>query len=71
MTLDERKQAFLDSLNELSQRYGFQVGAQIQTRQLGPVVQCEPVAIVVAIDDWKEPEGTEHSNGKLVTEALP
>ena len=66
MTPEQRQKLFIDELTVLQQRYGFQVGAQVQTRQLGPVVQCEPVVAILAIEGWQEPpESDEHDNGKL------
>ena len=68
MNDQERQQAFLDGLSALSERYGFQMGAQIQTRQLGVVVQCEPILVVLALQDWVDPaqaQGPDRSlNGK-------
>lgn len=68
MNEQERQAAYIEALNELSARYGFQVIAQVQARPLGPVVQCEAQLVVQPIAGWKAPESParESPNGKLV-----
>lgn len=76
MDEQQRQQAFVNELQALQQKYGFQVGAQVQTRQLGHVVQIEPIVAIIAIPGWQgspvgdapiltpeEVQGALHGNG--------
>ena len=53
MSESERYQAFIAALNEASQFYGFQVGAQVQPEALGPVIQVRAVVTILAVPNWQ------------------
>jgi hypothetical protein len=54
MTEQQRQQAFIDALNQLSQQYGFTLNAVIQAEQLNNnVVQARAVVIVEAVPNWQ------------------
>ena len=60
MTEQERQQAFVEGLNELTRRYGFQVSAKMESRSLGPVIQIEAQVGLTPIENWQPPDSSEH-----------
>lgn len=59
MSEAERRARFTEELNRelarLAQAYGFQIGADIQTRHLGRAVLNEAVIVTVPMEGWTEP----------------
>lgn len=56
MTEQERLDAFVVAYEQIVKLYGVQLAAQIQTRQYGAMVQCEPVLTPAFVAEWQAPQ---------------
>lgn len=52
----ERAEAFETAYRALVQQYGVELVPQVQSRQLGPVIQTEAILLAQPIRDWTEPD---------------
>lgn len=72
MTEEERRDAFIQAVNEAAKKYGFMIEPGIQTEQLGQAVLAKPIATIAPIPGWQPPSdepAIEHANGKVKEKA--
>lgn len=53
MNEQQRLDGFLLAYESIVKMYGVQLAAQIQTRQYGAMVQCEPVLTPAFVAEWQ------------------